>query len=148
MVIDVRKLKYSGKEECSFHFEYEAKDSDITLPNAEYKGVVKVNGTLTLSGKDVYVDGEIEYSIATKCSRCYDDVIFHNIVEFSENFSETDENEDSYRFKKGLVDLTEMVDEKLLLSLPFAVYCKEDCKGLCPECGANLNHTKCEHTIT
>ena len=31
MVIDVKKLKFSGKETCSFHFEYEADDSAITL---------------------------------------------------------------------------------------------------------------------
>jgi uncharacterized protein len=145
MVIDVRKLKYSGKDECSFHFDYEADSSTITLPNAEYSGTVSVNGTLTLGGKSVFVDGEIEYSLSAQCSRCLTGVIFHNIVEFDEEFSETEDVEDVYKFKKGLVDLTEMVNEKLMLSMPYTVYCKEDCKGLCPECGANLNLTKCEH---
>ena len=136
MVIDVRKLKYSGKEEVSFHFEYEPDGSTISLPNAEYDGLVQVNGTLTLSGKSVFVDGEIKYSLNTLCTRCLTGVVFQNVVEFDEE----------YKFKKGLVDLTEMVNEKLLLSMPYSVYCKEDCKGLCPECGANLNQTNCEHT--
>ena len=145
MVIDIRKLKYSGKDECCFHFEHEANDSNITLPDAKYDGAVKVNGKLTLDGKSVYVEGEIEYSLSTVCSRCYDSVIFHNIVDFNEEFSESGDVEDAYKFSKGLVDLTEMVEEKLLLSFPYSVYCKEDCKGLCPECGANLNLTNCEH---
>ena len=51
MVIDVRKLKYSGKDECTFLFEYEADNSTITLPNADYEGKVIVNGRLTLDGK-------------------------------------------------------------------------------------------------
>ena len=145
MVIDVRKLKYSGKDECTFLFEYEADDSNITLPDAKYDGTVKVNGKLFLDGKTVFVEGEIEYSLSTVCSRCYDGVIFHNIVEFNEEFSENSDNEDAYKFSKGLVDLTEMVEEKLLLSFPYSVYCKDDCKGLCIECGANLNHNKCKH---
>jgi uncharacterized protein len=145
MVIDVRKLKYSGKDECSFHFDYEADSSTITLPNAEYSGTVSVNGTLTLGGKSVFVDGEIEYSLSAQCSRCLTGVIFHNIVEFDEEFSETEDVEDVYKFKKGLVDLTEMINEKILLSMPYSVLCEDDCKGLCPECGANLNQTKCEH---
>lgn len=145
MVIDVRKLKYSGKDECNFHFDYEADSKAITLPNAEYSGVVSVNGTLTLGGKSVFVEGEIEYSLATQCSRCLNGVIFHNIVEFNEEFSETEKADDVYEFKKGLVDLTEMVEEKIMLSMPYTVLCKDDCKGLCPECGANLNEIKCEH---
>ena len=145
MVIDVRKLKYSGKQECSFHFDYEADKATITLPNAEYSGTVSVNGTLTLGGKSVFVDGEIEYSLSAECSRCLKGVIFHNIVEFDEEFSENEDGEDIYRFKKGLVDLTEMVNEKILLSMPYYVLCDDHCKGLCPECGANLNENKCDH---
>ena len=146
MVIDVRKLKYSGKDECSFHFEYDADSSVIALPDAEYKGKVQVNGTLTLNGKSVFVYGEIKYEISTLCTRCLTGVVFQNVVEFDEEYSETEDGDDIYKFKKGIVDLTEMVDEKLMLSIPYAVYCKDDCKGLCSECGANLNQTKCEHT--
>ena len=115
MVIDVRKLKYSGKDECFFHFEYEADSSAITLPDADFNGKVNVNGRLILDGKSVFVDGEIEYSLSTLCSRCLSGVIFHNVVDFDEEYSETEDGEDIYKFKKGLVDLTEMVEEKLML---------------------------------
>lgn len=144
MVIDVKKLKRSGKESCSFHFDYEADDSAITLPDAEYSRPVSVNGTLTLGGNEVWAEGEIEYFVSTKCSRCLDDVIFHNIVEFDETFSEDDNADGAYLYSRGLVDLTEMVNEKLLLSFPVSVLCKEDCKGICSGCGVNLNHENCK----
>lgn len=144
MVIDVKKLKRSGKESCSFHFDYEADDSAITLPDAEYSRPVSVNGTLTLGGNEVWAEGEIEYFVSTKCSRCLDDVIFHNIVEFDETFSEDDNTDGAYLYSRGLVDLTEMVNEKLLLSFPVSVLCKEDCKGICSGCGVNLNHEDCK----
>ncbi len=144
MVIDVKKLKYSGKDVCSFHFEYDADDSAITLPDAVYSAPVSVTGTLTLGGNAVFVEGEIEYSLNAKCSRCLDDVIFHNIVEFDERYSEDETDDDAYLYAKGLVDLTDMVNEKLLLSFPYSVLCKEGCKGICPGCGVNLNREECK----
>ncbi len=144
MVIDVKKLKYSGKDVCSFHFEYDADDSAITLPDAVYSAPVSVTGTLTLGGNAVFVEGEIEYSLNAKCSRCLDDVIFHNIVEFDERYSEVKTDDDAYLYAKGLVDLTDMVNEKLLLSFPYSVLCKEGCKGICPGCGVNLNREECK----
>ena len=140
MVIDVKKLKYSGKDVCSFHFEYDADDSAITLPDAVYSAPVSVTGTLTLGGNAVFVEGEIEYSLNAKCSRCLDDVIFHNIVEFDERYSEDKTDDDAYLYAKGLVDLTDMVNEKLLLSFPYSVLCKEGCKGS----GVNLNREECK----
>ena len=68
MVIDVKKLKYSGKDTCSFHFEYEADDSAITLPDAVYSAPVSVTGTLTLGGNAVFVEGEIAYSLNAQMS--------------------------------------------------------------------------------
>lgn len=144
MVIDVKKLKYSGKDTCSFHFEYEADDSAITLPDAVYSAPVSVTGTLTLGGNAVFVEGEIAYSLNAKCSRCLADVIFHNVVEFDETYFENKDDEDAYLYSKGLVDLTEMVNEKLLLSFPYSVLCKEDCKGICVGCGVNLNYEDCK----
>ena len=142
MVIDVRKLKYAGKTECSFHFDYEADDSMITLPDATFDGPVSVTGTLTIGGNEVTVEGEVGYSVAGECSRCLDSVIFHNVVEFNEVFSESKEDEEAYPYAKGLVDLTEMVNDKILTSMPYVIYCKDDCKGLCPTCGTNLNHAE------
>lgn len=144
MVIDVKKLKYSGKDECSFHFDFDADNSAITLPDASYSSPVSVTGTLTLGGNAVFVEGEIKYVLNAKCSRCLDDVIFHNIVGFDETFSEDKTDEDAYLYSKGLVDLTEMVNEKLLLSFPYSVLCRDDCKGICAGCGVNLNREECK----
>lgn len=43
----------------------------------------------------------------------------------------------------GQIDIAEVVREQLLLALPEKVFCKEDCRGLCPECGTNLNLLDC-----
>ncbi|MBR1829797.1 MAG: DUF177 domain-containing protein, partial [Atopobiaceae bacterium] len=43
------------------------------------------------------------------------------------------------------VDLTEALFSALLMETPYVVLCREDCKGLCPVCGANLNEEDCGH---
>ncbi|HSB90699.1 MAG TPA: DUF177 domain-containing protein [Anaerolineales bacterium] len=45
----------------------------------------------------------------------------------------------------GLLDLSPLVREYLLLDFPIQPLCRPDCRGLCPECGANLNETTCGH---
>jgi uncharacterized protein len=53
-----------------------------------------------------------------------------------------DETEIGYYEKSGLL-LEDAVREQVLLALPGRVLCREDCKGLCPECGADRNQTSC-----
>jgi len=46
-------------------------------------------------------------------------------------------------YRDGSIDLGEMIHEQLYLALPMKPLCREDCKGLCPLCGANWNTTTC-----
>lgn len=127
MVIDVKRLKYAGKDECSFCFEYQADNSLITLPGATFAAPVTVTGTLRLAGGDVYVEGELSYELDAHCSRCLKETKYFGHAEFDEDFSEdADGEDDRYPFSKGLVDLTKMVNDTLILSFPYVVYCDED----------------------
>jgi uncharacterized protein len=59
---------------------------------------------------------------------------------------ETSDDPDVYALdpQTGELDLREAVREHWLLAAPAFVQCREDCKGLCPHCGANLNDGTCE----
>lgn len=46
-------------------------------------------------------------------------------------------------FDGRTIDLDPIVREQVLLALPASVLCREDCKGLCPQCGQNLNEAEC-----
>ncbi len=128
MVIDVRKLKSSGKDGCSFCFEYEADDSLITLPYATFNKPVTVTGELELAGDKVYVNGEISYVLSAPCSRCGEMTEYCGVTSFDEVFSDeaNDSDEDFYPYSKGLVDLTKMVCDALVISFPYTIYCEND----------------------
>jgi DUF177 domain-containing protein len=54
-----------------------------------------------------------------------------------------DEDINTAFYRDGQVDLAEMLHEQLYLALPMKPLCRDDCKGLCPVCGANMNLTTC-----
>jgi uncharacterized protein len=43
------------------------------------------------------------------------------------------------------VDMDEDIRQEIILNLPTRILCREDCKGLCVDCGVNLNHQECQH---
>ena len=88
MVIDVRKLKNSGKDGCSICFEYLPDNSLITLPCSSFKRPVTVTGELELAGDKVYVNGEISYELETECSRCGEKTEYCGLTHFDEAFSD------------------------------------------------------------
>jgi uncharacterized protein len=54
-----------------------------------------------------------------------------------------DEDEETYPLKGEVIDLQPLVRDALLLELPLAPLCSDDCRGLCPACGADLNAGDC-----
>ncbi len=144
MIIDVMKLKREGKFEAEFSFLYKASDKALDLPSAKYRGDVKVNAFVELSGSDVFADITLNYEIEGECSRCLEPASKAVEYAFSAKFSlNPSEEEGDYRYASGKIDLTDAVNEALILSAPATIYCKPDCKGLCPTCGANRNSGDC-----
>ena len=145
MIIDVRNLKRSGTSQCDFAFEYESNGSISEYYGTVLGGPVSVNVTCVLQGDDVYVDGTLKCKIVGECARCLGKAKY----EFSEELSVTyvrsnpNEEEDEYLYSSGVVNLRQAVRDVFLSNCPPVIYCNENCKGLCPICGSNLNETDC-----
>jgi len=63
-------------------------------------------------------------------------------VKHEEERLKDDDTEIGFFEGEGLF-LADVLKEQVLLSLPMKVICQSDCRGLCPSCGANLNHEEC-----
>lgn len=137
MIIDLKSLRNSGKEEESFYFDYVPENHLSDIPNVDVTSV-KVNGTVYLEGKhSAYIEGEINYSLSGDCTRCLVPTTREYVIEFAENADNEDET--GYPVLNDKVDLKKIVEDAIMTNLPVSFLCKEDCKGLCTECGANLN---------
>ena len=88
-----------------------------------------------MAGADLIVTGTASVPLATVCARCLDDIrVTIAVKDLCFHFEKVRDLE---------VDLTDDVREELLLAVPSCFYCSPDCKGICPMCGANLNHASC-----
>jgi len=61
------------------------------------------------------------------------------------NSRQESEQEDVFALEGDVLDVSDVVRQNLLVEITQFPLCRPDCKGLCPQCGANLNHTTCIH---
>ncbi len=94
----------------------------------------------------VLVTGTAEVELAGQCVRCLADLTDTEVVDFQELYvypgNETGDaaTEEEIRHLVGdLVDLEPVLRDAVVLDLPFQPLCRPDCRGLCPDCGADLN---------
>ena len=113
---------------------------------------VLIDGDLLLDflisnvGDVVLLDGKIQALVIMSCSRCNTICKTFCTGDFKEKFypfGTEDINDDELVFSDDIVDITEVVREALLLSLPMTTLCKEECKGLCDICGIDKNTQEC-----
>lgn len=107
---------------------------DVTLES--FAGGVMATGTVTAPWQGV-------------CRRCAEPVGGVLEVKVRERFTEPGsrygdpDDEDAYPIVDDELDLRPMVRDAVVLELPMAPLCRQDCRGLCPHCGADRNHEDC-----
>jgi uncharacterized protein len=114
------------------------------LEVSDLSGMVR----LTRTTEGILTQGEITGLTQSLCARCLDEIAQPLTVTMSDLFSyppSTAPDPNLTVPESGLLELTPHVREYFLLAAPMQPICREDCKGLCPECGGNLNEESCEH---
>ena len=146
--IDITDIPASGRE---FSFT----DTAVWAAPAKEFGMdvafeKPMSATLTVFPQDdsCLVRGRIAGEVSTSCGRCTQPATVSVDVEFEsfENLVNEDETEPALlREHKGKLELDagSILWEQFVLALPDRPLCSEDCKGLCPQCGADLNVEKC-----
>ncbi len=106
--------------------------------------------------QDIRIMGKLETSLEVPCARCLEPVLYPVERSFDllyrplgidsghQELSITDaEAEIGYYEGEGVL-LEDALREQVLLALPVKTICRDDCKGLCPHCGTNMNETQCD----
>lgn len=106
---------------------------------------IEVSGILSMAGDVLYLDGIIKGAIRLTCSRCLKTFRYDLRIELHERLTNNPENKDDeiIFINNDKLDLTEIVENNIIMSLPIQRLCREDCKGLCPSCGKDLNFGSC-----
>lgn len=149
MRINISDLRTDPGAQENFEFRLEK------LPEADnitFTEPVFVKGKLINMGNILELTALVTSKLVTTCYRCLDEVKYSLEFSFTEEYSlkdETDEKAD-YEDTKHIVcegdwlDVSQAVQENILLNLPMRVLCQPDCPGICPHCGKNLKDGPCQ----
>ncbi len=168
MRVNIDEIKEAGLDR-SWDVSQAQLDEMLAGDPAGYRarGPAHVEARLEKLGRRVRVEGDAKAALTAACKRCLAPVSVDVPVEFEltlvpaderaeddaaagpkdergpkgGSFSAGDAEEETYTGK--VIDLDPIVREQLLLAMPEYPVCDEQCKGLCPVCGANLNDREC-----
>ena len=154
MIFDIEQIREEGTNlnvlEPKEHFGIDSSECVLTAD-------VKVQGKLVKTDLEILFKGSLNTELSVACSRCLSDficvvksVLRVHFIPRSENNSMANEIElteldvEQEYYEGGQIDLSNAARDLILLSLPQVILCQQDCLGLCPDCGINLNNNKCE----
>ena len=151
MIIDLASV---GRNPKPIDLAFESTDIDLD-DGTRLTTNVAFAGDISRDGIKTHIRGRIEAGVETDCFRCLEpvakkiDVQFEDVFVDAANEPTVDEIElgegdlDESLITTNEIDMAEVVREQLILATTETVYCKVDCKGLCPKCGGNRNLIDC-----
>jgi len=133
MKINVKRIPPEGE---SLRGEETAAIMEIEEPDLRFRQPIAYDLLAQIQGPSLLVTGRLATCASLRCSRCLREfewpVAVPQFVFMQELHGE------------DFADLTEALREDIMLELPQRVLCREQCRGLCPQCGRDLNEGVCQ----
>jgi len=143
-----------GEGVADWREEAGPEELELVYPDYTFAAPVEVQLRINQSESQYVLRGRIKTTACARCVKCLDD--FDLAVDADVDWvvqasaesqkSEDEEDLDDFWFiERGQrqLEITSRVREIILVSLPDHPACREDCRGLCPRCGQNLNRGPC-----
>ncbi|NIT13952.1 MAG: hypothetical protein GTN99_06850, partial [Candidatus Dadabacteria bacterium] len=140
--------------ESGLHFKSEQPPtflSDIgnslsTVENIKINSNVSIDANIYKDDKQIVLNGYLNLKYTSPCSRCLTDVNLQintelNLILVPDNGREVEYENDTIviPYTGSTIDITDYLTEMISTSFPLKILCSDNCKGLCPNCGADLN---------
>ena len=112
----------------------------------------RIAGEVSRIEKGFAFDAHLDYAGRLECSRCLTAYPFRNSEDFSLVLRRRPapgtgevalQSEDEYFYDDELLSVAPIAEERIQMAIPMKPLCREDCRGLCPQCGQDLNVTAC-----
>lgn len=146
MIIDLRTLFLNDNKTIPLDYRFDMSDVDF-YGYHPLKSPVSVKGRVFSRAGIVTLSVECDCEYTAPCDRCYVETVKHYIVPIERVLVgelENDENDEMILLQDFKLDLFELVFAEIVLAMPSKHLCSEDCKGVCKDCGTNLNDGSCD----
>ncbi len=137
MFINLSDLKEIGsRKQVSLELEFH--NLEFVNREIEIKDPIKLELEVFNTRDSFVVEGKLKANLILSCSRCLQKYSSPVELDISEDVlkSKMEDEEELY--------LDEIIVDNIILSLPMKPLCSDDCKGICPECGQDLNEGECD----
>lgn len=144
----VGKLKNFTGQSADLSLSSEPKILNLGSENLVFLTPVNFVGKVLNTGTAILIQGEVTTTVELECSRCGEKVPLPVQTIFEESYANQSQTMDTTGdegnvFQGDEIDIFPQVVQAILLELPMKIICRESCRGLCPECGTNLNEKQC-----
>lgn len=147
------RIQVGGLSDGLYQYTFRAAPADLTL-GEEFRREVVVTATVEKTGSQVHLRVAAATGGNFECDRCV--TPFDREVEGSYAMHYLQDPADAARYEPAevqmiqpgfsVIELGDDVRQTLLLAVPLKLLCREECAGLCPRCGTNLNSGTCSCT--
>ena len=145
MLLNVKPILHTPGKRLDFQFE-------LDLSDMEFSGRYPISRPVAVSGEVRNTAGILELTLNARstldavCDRCGTAFVQEKDVPFACMLAEelqNEENDEIVLLEDGMVDVGDLARTAFILDMDTKTLCSEDCKGLCPRCGADLNLGPC-----
>lgn len=141
MQIDLRSIKNEIGSVIPFAFDISIAEIEPTVPEP-----LSVHGEVRNRAGYLLLSMTMEADVHVACDRCAAPIVRHESVFFEAALADHIEGEEDDSIivcENDVFEPDELAASTFILELPSKNLCREDCKGLCPTCGVNLNESTC-----
>ena len=145
MLLNVQKIINAPGEKIEFQFEMDLSDVDFGGRYPVSKSVV-VTGNVRNVAEMLLLQFDASTVLDAVCDRCLKEFELPKSIHYEAMLAEEVEDEDNDEIlllEDGTIDLYDLAKTMFILEMDAKTLCSEDCKGLCPGCGADLNQGSC-----
>lgn len=144
--INVAQIKRRLVSVKPLAYELDPEELDISPEELAVIGRIRLEGSVTNAGDVLLLEARLTATVRRACDRClkeFDALTEACVVEKFYPPGADSLEEDALVYDSDVLDITEPLREGLLLSEPMRALCRQDCRGLCCVCGADLNEGDC-----
>ena len=149
--IDVSKLIEYPEEELEASGEAVLEPTKLGDETIEFPAPFSFSVRLSSVGEGIVVSGETSGPVGLRCGRCLKSFTYETAVSFEElavfepDSGEDREVDDALKLTDEKLDVVSIIYQNVIVDVPIRPLCREECAGLCAECGKNLNEEPHEH---
>jgi uncharacterized protein len=151
--MNINISQISEDEGLDIHHLYPEGEPDLSGDSSRLVGRPELDLQATRAGDEVRLVGNLKATVEIDCDRCLKpltmpvdqsfDLLYVPPAKTSDEKELGDDDLSIGFYQNEAIDVDDVVREQVELALPMARLCDEECRGLCPECGVNLNEGDC-----